>query len=521
MKQAILRNELAGHATPKELETAYRKHMANREILATVNTLQDRGCRVAYHTVDVRESKSLSNILETVRTAYGPITAIIHGAGVLEDRLILDKTPEQFQTVFDTKVAGFQTLLDATRNDPLKYIVCFSSISARIGNRGQADYAMANEVLNKMAHRESADRKDCRVVSINWGPWDGGMVDDTLRREFERNHVRLIPLAAGARSMIREMQAGPGGPVEVIIGSGQFHPPASETRPSRPADALTQSIRREIDIDRYPILESHILNGKPVVPFALITEWLGHGALHENPGLQLSGLDDIRILKGIRLDDGKKTIRLMTGKTRKNGAQFEMDIEIRDGFKDGKEIIHTRARAVLSNELSLPPVFDISRYLSGNHDYLRSIEEVYDKILFHGNGLKGLQRIITLSPESMVAELVSAPPPDQWTTEPLRSRWIGDPLVLDAAFQMAIVWCFEQKGMVSLPSFGASYRQYCNRFPAEGVTAVLEIRDVGSNKMLGDFTFLDARHAVIATLTGYEAVMDAALSKSFKNKNLE
>jgi len=520
MKQAILRNELSGHATPKELETAYRKFMANREILTTINTLHARGSRVAYHAVDVRKSQALSDILETVRSVYGPITAFIHGAGVLEDRLILDKTPEQFQAVFDTKVAGFQALLDATRNDPLKYIVCFSSISARIGNRGQVDYAMANEVLNKMAHRESTLRKDCRVIAINWGPWDGGMVDDTLRREFERNHVRLIPLRAGARSMIQEMQAGPGSPVEVVIGSGQFHPPASETRPSLPADTLTQSIRREIDIDRYPILESHILNGKPVVPFALITEWLGHGALHENPGLQFSGLDDIRILKGIRLDDGKKTIRLMTGKTRKNGAQFEMDIEIRDGFKDGKEIIHTRARAVLSNELFLPPIFDFSRYLNGNHGYSRSMEEVYDKILFHGNGLKGLQRIITLSPQSMVAELVSAPPPDQWTTEPLRSRWIGDPLVLDAAFQMAIVWCFEQKGMVSLPSFGASYRQYCNRFPEQGVMAVLEIRDVGSNKMLGDFTFLDARHAVIATLTGYEAVMDASLSKSFKNECL-
>jgi hypothetical protein len=116
----------------------------------------------------------------------------------------------------------------------------------------------------------------------------------------------------------------------------------------------------------------------------------------------------------------------------------------------------------------------------------------------------------------MVAELASAPPPDQWTTEPLRSRWIGDPLILDAAFQMAIVWCFEQKGMVSLPSFGASYRQYCSRFPEEGVTAVLEIRHAGPNKMLGDFTFLDIHSAVIARLTGYEAVMDTSLTKAFK-----
>ena len=481
-----------------------------------LNAIRSTGARVEYHAVDVRQAQALSRVLETARTSHGPITAIIHGAGVLEDRLILEKTPEQFDAVFDTKVAGFKSLLEATRKDPVKHIVCFSSITARIGNRGQADYAMANEVLNKMAQRESFLRKECRVVSINWGPWDGGMVGDSLRREFERSRIRLIPLKAGAQSMIQELQAGPGGPVEVVIGSGFSHP-ESAIRPSPAPETLSLSIKREIDIDRYPILEAHILNGKPVVPFALITEWLGHGALHENPGLQLSGLDDIRLLKGIRLDDGKKTIRLMTGKTRKNGPNFEMDIEIRDGFKDGKEIIHTRARAVLSNELSVPPEFDISRYLDKSHAYARSMEEVYDKILFHGNALKGLQRILTLSPQAMVAELASAPPPDQWTTEPLRSRWIGDPLVLDAAFQMAIVWCFEQKGMVSLPSFGASYRQYCSRFPEEGVTAVLEIRQAGPNKMLGDFTFLDIHHAVIARLTGYEAVMDTSLTKAFKN----
>jgi len=516
MKLAILRHELSPLASPRELESAYRRHQANREILSTLNAIRSTGALVEYHTVDVRQAQALSQVLETVRISRGPITAIIHGAGILEDRFILDKTMAQFETVFDTKVAGFKSLLDATRNDPVKHIVCFSSITARIGNRGQADYAMANEVLNKMAHRESFLRKDCRVVSINWGPWDGGMVGDALRREFERSHVPLIPLKAGAQCMLQELLSDPGGPVEVVIGSGFSHPEPT-MRPSPAPETLSLSIKREIDIDRYPILEAHMLNGKPVVPFALITEWLGHGALHENPGLQLSGLDDIRILKGIRLDDGKKTIRLMTGKTRKNGLNFEMDVEIRDGFKDGKEVIHTRARAVLSNELPVPPEFDISRYLVKSHGYTRPIEEVYEKILFHGNALKGLQRILTLSPQAMVAELVSAPPPDHWTTEPLRSRWIGDPLVLDAAFQMAIVWCFEQKGMVSLPSFGASYRQYCTRFPEEGVTAVLEIRQADQNKMKGDFTFLDIRHAVIARLTGYEAVMDTSLAKAFKN----
>jgi hypothetical protein len=102
--------------------------------------------------------------------------------------------------------------------------------------------------------------------------------------------------------------------------------------------------------------------------------------------------------------------------------------------------------------------------------------------------------------------------------EPLRSRWIADPLVLDSACQMAILWCFEERGMVSLPSYSASYRQYRNAFPSDGVTAVLEIKEATDHKIKGDFTFLDAHEVVVARMTGYEAVMDASLSKAFKSE---
>ncbi len=514
MKQAILAHEFGGHSAPKDLEAAYRKHRANRDIAATLKDVRAAGAQTAYYSVDVRNAQEVAAVLSGVRKHYGPITAVIHGAGVLEDRLISDKTPEQFDTVFDTKVKGFAALLEATRTDPLRRIVVFSSIAARTGNKGQADYAMANEVLNKMAQRESGRRPECRVIAVNWGPWDGGMVQDALKREFERHHIGLIPLKAGARYLVREMTADASEPVEVVITAGGEALASTSSTTAGPD--LSLSIKREIDVDRYPVLKAHILDGKPVVPFALITEWLGHSALHENPGLQLLGLDDIRLLKGIRLEDGKKTIRLMTGKPRRADAFFEMDVEIRDGFKDGKEIIHSRARAVLCDQLSEPPDFDLSRYLDPAHAYHRSIDDIYDKILFHGHALKGLQRIISLSPQAIAAELASAPPPEQWTTEPFRSRWIGDPLALDAAFQMAIVWCYEQKGVLSLPTFGASYRQYCSRFPAEGVTAVLEVRNTDHHRLQGDFTFLDAQHRVVARLTGYEAVMDPSLTKAFK-----
>jgi hypothetical protein len=84
---------------------------------------------------------------------------------------------------------------------------------------------------------------------------------------------------------------------------------------------------------------------------------------------------------------------------------------------------------------------------------------------------------------------------------------------------MSILWCFEERNVVSLPSYSASYRQYRNSFPSDGVAAFLEVKEVTDYKMKGDFTFIDSEDVVVARLTGCEAVMDASLSKAFKSRH--
>ena len=526
IKKAILENEFYKNgASPKQIEKAYKKYMANREISRNLEKLKSTGANILYYSVDIRDYDSVNSIFSEIRANNGPITGIIHGAGVLEDRLIIDKTVKQFENVFDTKVKGIKSLLDATNEDALKYIILFSSITARMGNKGQVDYAMANEVLNKIAQHESVSRPDCKVISINWGPWDGGMVSSSLKREFARNGVPLIPVEDGAKCMLCEMMSDEKSHVEVVVGGNitadnkidrKTHM-LSEKSEEHKKKNLSLTFKRELDIVTYPVLKAHMLDGKPVVPFALMTEWFGHGALHDNPGLVLHGFDDMRILKGIKLDQEKKIIRLMAGKARKKGGNYEVDVELRDGFKDNMPVIHSRAKAILTDAISRPPAFSSSEYFDSK-TYPRSIDEVYEKILFHGNELRGIKKIIGYSSEGIIAEIFPAPSPAKWMSDPLRNRWIGDPLVLDSAFQMAIIWCYDEMGKVSLPSYLASYRQYCDSFPANGVTAILKVNEATDHIMRGDFTFLDPDNIIVARLSGYEAVFDASLYKAFKPK---
>jgi hypothetical protein len=385
---------------------------------------------------------------------------------------------------------------------------------------------MANEALNKIAQAESIRRNDCRVVSINWGPWMGGMVSSTLKRQLEHNGIHLIPPEHGARCMLHEMMADRENPVEIVIGAeltGAI--PTAHMLSKRPASVkpspimqkrhLDLSFEREIDVGQYPILKSHIIDGKPVVPLALMTEWFAHSALHENPGLILHGLDDIRVLKGIRLEHDRAQIRLFAGKPTKNAEFLEVEIELRDAKTAAKGVVYSKARAVLSDRLIAAPAYHVSATMIASA-YTRKTEEVYDKILFHGPQLHGIRRIVSCSSRGMVAHISPAPEPAQWIAAPMRNNWVIDPLVLDSAFQMATVWCFEEKGTVSLPSYAESYRQYYENFPADGVTAVLEITEVNNRKMRGNFTFLAAGDVIVGRLTGYEAIMDASLLRAFK-----
>src|SRR5262249_1046871 len=158
--------------------------LAGREIRGTLDRIATAGGRATYSSVDVRDATAVAKVIADARRTAGPITGVIHGAGILADRKIEDQTIEQFEGVYPTNVRGLRALLAATEHDPLKLLALFSSSTGRFGRAGQAAYAAANEALNKFAQCEARRRPGCRLVAVNWGPWQGGMVTPTLRRVF-------------------------------------------------------------------------------------------------------------------------------------------------------------------------------------------------------------------------------------------------------------------------------------------------------------------------------------------------
>ena len=607
IKQGLI-ERLPKGTLPKAIESQYREILAGREVRSTLSRLADAGIPATYHAVDIRDLATVRPLLLQLQQQFGPVRGIIHGAGVLADQRIEDKTRDQFDRVYQTKVAGLRNVLGAIQPDQLKVLCLFSSYTARYGRIGQCDYAIANEVLNKLGRQFSIQHPQAQVVSFNWGPWDGGMVTGGLKKLFAAEQVGLIPMADGAELLVQEFSQANSLPVEVmVLGKVDSPAPAAAATTAEPArsgssnilisnappnalgpvpgssnvllaanvtnqpqisvpnpapargssnvllagttsaapqpqpapmpgpsgswvfaeigqstggDATEMKIafERSIDVLQYPFLESHVIGGKAVLPVAMILEWLAHGAIHHNPGLELDGFDDFRVFQGIRMDRHETAqLRVMVGRTVRSAGRFTAKTQL-IGHPGGRDIIHAAGQISLVPQHGPAPEPRLQVAMQG---YSQDMATAYATRLFHGVHLQGIAAVEACSADGIVVDSRTSPAPWAWMREPLRSAWIADPLAIDAALQAVILWTQEVQGMPCLPCSIGSYRQYRKVFPHTGVKIVVKITQATEHTIRADIEFLDLQGLVVAQMTGCESIADASLVGAFRRNRLD
>jgi acyl transferase domain-containing protein len=207
---------------PVEVEAAYARLMKNREILRTISELREAGARVEYQALDVRDHAAFTAAIDGIYARYHRLDVFIHGAGVIEDKLLRDKTADSFDRVLHTKADSSFVLARSLRMKDLKRLIFMSSITAALGNRGQADYAAANGIMNGIAVSLAGEHSG-RIISFNWGPWDqAGMVSNTVREQFLSRGVQLITIEDGAGYVLAAIESfAPESPL-VVVGDGPW-----------------------------------------------------------------------------------------------------------------------------------------------------------------------------------------------------------------------------------------------------------------------------------------------------------
>ncbi|MER6199204.1 SDR family NAD(P)-dependent oxidoreductase [Streptomyces sp. NPDC001586] len=232
----------AGLRTPAEIEAAASRILAEREVRATLAALTASAASVRYHCADVTDEQAVRAVVSDVRERHGRLDGIVHGAGVLRDGLLSDKQPADFADVFTTKVTGARHLAAAAaEHGPApapRFLALFGSVAGVYGNRGQTDYAAANDALDGLAHTW-AESFPGRVLSVDWGPWAaeaGGMVTPELERAYARRGIPLIDPAAGSAAFLAELSHGTDVQV-VLMAAAQSEPAQPET--AQPETAQT------------------------------------------------------------------------------------------------------------------------------------------------------------------------------------------------------------------------------------------------------------------------------------------
>ncbi|WP_419799275.1 MAG: SDR family NAD(P)-dependent oxidoreductase [Terasakiella sp.] len=133
-----------------------------------IETLRNQGITAEIKACDVTDLTALRDIITPYKKGTDiPLAGIIHAANIYADGYLNQLTPVDFEKVFQTKAIGAKNLHDCTQDIDLDLFVLFSSISAVIGNPGQANYVAGNNYLRRLSHK----RHDLGLNSlcINWG----------------------------------------------------------------------------------------------------------------------------------------------------------------------------------------------------------------------------------------------------------------------------------------------------------------------------------------------------------------
>jgi acyl transferase domain-containing protein/NAD(P)H-dependent flavin oxidoreductase YrpB (nitropropane dioxygenase family)/NAD(P)-dependent dehydrogenase (short-subunit alcohol dehydrogenase family) len=497
-----------------------------REIQTNLDLMKRAGAEVHYHQVDVRNEVEFSAFVDSVYADHGRIDCVIHGAGIIDDNLLVNKNPDSFRRVLDTKAVSAFVLSRKLRAESLKLFVLFSSMTARFGNRGQSDYAAANEILNKIAQILNRCWQS-RVVALNWGPWQkAGMVTRATAEQFRDRGIGLISPKAGRHALYQELMHADKDGAEVILG----------TLPTDTAIAVKNVTSRNkedfpffknielgkgngeaveckyrLSTEELLFLKDHLLDGQPVLPVAAAAALMAEFVQKAYQPKIVTAVRNFRVLKGIVID-GKELVIHMVAKPRNQRSLkcklLDVEVEICRHIADTSPFY--RATVEFADQLPEAPVF-APIVVTNADEYLPSAEDAYRQYLFHGGLMQCIASFEAIGPEGITGVLLPSAPSRCIVGGD--GRWLIDPVLLDGAPQLAIVWSRLHLGATVLPSAFRAFQRYAES-DASTIRCYLSTESTASDTtVLANVYFASMEGQLLATLEGLEGTVSKSLNR--------
>ncbi|KPN78632.1 beta-ketoacyl synthase [Shewanella sp. Sh95] len=491
---------LGDKPTPKQVDALVWPVQSSLEISHALQAFEAVGASAEYLSLDVNNPAAIASTIASIN-ALSPITGIIHGAGVLADKHIQDKTLSELERVYGTKVTGLNNLLSTLDLSQLTLIALFSSAAGFYGNTGQSDYAMSNDILNKAALQLAQQLPHAKVMSFDWGPWDGGMVNPALKKMFIDRGVYVIPLKAGAELFASQLLSDTG--AQLLVGTDMQgntanaveaasakKPEADLTTaldPQPMAQTVPQSIRvmRSLDPKRMSFIEDHCINGHAVLPTVCAIDWMREAAkAHLGKAVSVS---DYRLLKGIIFDEALLA--------RDTPIELELMLTpLADARQQSTEALaalisfegRPQYQAVLVAQAD--DTADVQRFeVDELHSLMQEMaqqpaiansESLYsDGTLFHGPRLQGISEVLAFDDQQLIAKvaLPAVALDDCGEFAPNLEDKGTQPFAEDLLLQAMLVWARLKYQAASLPSAIGEFVSYSPLGSGEKAVLVLDV----------------------------------------------
>ncbi|WP_338932819.1 SDR family NAD(P)-dependent oxidoreductase [Streptomyces netropsis] len=207
--------------------------------LRDLAALERPGVRVAVETAPLDR---ISEVLGRARRELGPIAGIVHcaGLGVLRDPAFIGKRIEDVQRVLEPKTAGLQAVLDGCADDPLRFVVLYSSVAGQVPALavGMSDYALANSVLDRVAEYRAATGGPV-VRSLQWPSWRSAGMPEVDTPAYRDLGLRTLDPEAALALLDRAMTGSDPVVLPCVVDAGRFDAGAllAVPAPGRPDDA--------------------------------------------------------------------------------------------------------------------------------------------------------------------------------------------------------------------------------------------------------------------------------------------
>ncbi len=422
------------------------------EIIKTLDRYRQRDLSAQYYCCDITNLASVEALLQTIKTDLGPVTGVIHGAGLNTPRRVEQVSLESAQAEVSPKLIGAQNLLQTMADCPPKLFLAFTSIIGVTGMPGNSWYGFANETLNLLLQRFAHLHPETQIISLAYSVWDevgmGARMGSV--KNLERMGIGAISPQEGIERCVKLFHRNPGVQQVVIaapLGGLDTWSPLpqiatdnlrfiEQIRYLEPGVELT--VRTHLNLERDLYIKDHIWRGSYLFPTVFGLEAMAQAAAvvvgETEPAI--ARFENISLRRPVVVDPNSGVVIEIHAEVAELNAEGERAIKV--GIRTeqtGFQADHFSATLVLGKRQSSQPL----KHELGQALAIEPKRDLYGSLLFQGNLFQQMDQIFSLSREQSLLESHAQTSTDlQETGFPIghgSAFLLGDPYFRDVLLQ--------------------------------------------------------------------------------------